>query len=53
MSNQKKLLDLGKVMTLSLFIFGLGLTQAHADRVNVIATISIMEMWLRMWRGCC
>ena len=37
-----KLLDVGKMILLGLFIMGMGLTSAHADKVNVIATISII-----------
>jgi len=37
-----KLLDIGKMVLLGLFIMGMGLTPAHADKVNVIATISII-----------
>ena len=37
-----KLLDVGKMILLGLFIMGMGLTPAHADKVNVIATISII-----------
>ena len=42
MSRLPKLLDVGKVMLLGLFMFVLGLTPAHADKMNVIATISII-----------
>ncbi len=42
MSRLTKLLDVGKVMLLALFIIGLGLTPAHADKIKVIATISII-----------
>ncbi len=42
MTRLTKLLDVGKVMLLGFLILGLGVTQAHADKVNVIATISII-----------
>ena len=42
MGRLTKFLDVGKVMLLILFIIGLGLTPAHADKTNVIATISII-----------
>ncbi len=42
MSWLTKLLDVGKVILLGLFIMGMGLTPAHADKTNVIATISII-----------
>ena len=42
MSRLTKLLDVGKVMLLALFIMGLGLAPAHADKTNVVATISII-----------
>ena len=37
-----KLFDIGKVILLGLFISGLGMAPAHADKVNAIATISII-----------
>jgi len=37
-----KLFDVGKIILLGLFIMGMELTPAHADKVNVIATISII-----------
>ena len=37
-----KLLDVWKMVLLGLFIMGMGLTPAHADKINVIATISII-----------
>ena len=36
------LFDIGKVILLGLFIMGLGMAPAHADKVNAIATISII-----------
>ena len=42
MSKFKKLLDLGKKALLVLFIIGLGVAPAHADKTKVIATISII-----------
>ena len=42
MSRLTKLLDAGKAILLALFIMGLGVTPAHADKVNVMATISII-----------
>ena len=37
-----ELLNVGKVLLLGLFILGMGVTPAHAERTNVIATISII-----------
>ncbi len=37
-----KLLDIGKVILLGLFMMGMGLTPAHAGKINVISTISII-----------
>lgn len=34
--------DVGKAMVLVLFVFGLGMTPAHADKIKAIATISII-----------
>ena len=42
MSKLTKLLDVGKVMLLALFIMSLALTPAHADKIKAIATISII-----------
>jgi len=42
MSKLAKLLDVGKTMFLSLLIISLGISSAHADKTNVIATISII-----------
>ena len=42
MNRFTNLLDVGKVMLLALVFMGLGLTPAHAAKVNVIATISII-----------
>ena len=42
MSRRTKLLDVGKIILLGLFIMGMGLTSAHADKTNVVATISII-----------
>lgn len=42
MSRLTKFLDIGRVMLLGLFMMGMGATVAHADKTNVIATISII-----------
>ena len=42
MGRLTKLLGAGRIMLLILFIIGMGLTSAHADKTNVIATISII-----------
>jgi len=42
MNRLTKFLDVGKVMLLALVFMGLGMTPAHADKTNVIATISII-----------
>ena len=42
MSRLTKLLDVGKAILLGLVMFSFGSTPAHADKVNVIATISII-----------
>ena len=42
MSMLTKFVDVGKVILLCLFIMGMGLPLAHADKTNVIATISII-----------
>ena len=42
MSRMTKFWDVGKVMGLAIFIIGLGLTRAQAEKTNVIATISII-----------
>jgi len=42
MAKLTRLLDVGKVILLGLFMMGMGLTPARAYKVNVIATISII-----------
>ena len=42
MSRLTKFLDIRRVMLLGLFMMGMGVTPAHADKTNVIATISII-----------
>ena len=42
MKSFTKWLDLGKMPLLGIFIMGLGASPAHADKINVIATISII-----------
>jgi zinc/manganese transport system substrate-binding protein len=42
MGRLAKLFNLGKIILLGLFMTGLGLTPAHADKINAIATISII-----------
>src|SRR5271169_788214 len=42
MSQFIKRIDVGKAFVLGLFIFGFGLTPAHADNVNVVATIQVV-----------
>jgi len=42
MSQYTKLLDIGKIILCGLFIICMGMTPARADKINVIATISII-----------
>ncbi len=42
MERKVKLSDLRKIILLTFFMMGLGLTSAHAEKINAIATISII-----------